>query len=270
MNRSSRRCQPCGAHGDPAYGVTSRAVGRGLIVLTGSPFPTLLRSQMISLQRVTKTYKNGVTALDRRQCGGREGRVRLHRRAVGIGQVDDDPPAPQGRRGHQGRHLRRGQEPRQDVVVGRAEAAAQRRHRLPGLQAPAGQDRVRERGIRARGDRQAEARDRPAGARDPRLRRARREAEQLPRRALGRRAAACVDRASVREPSAGAARRRAHRQPRPEHERRHHAAARQGQSHRHDGRDGDPRPGDRRRHAQARDRARQGPRDPRPVAGRLR
>ena len=86
-----------------------------------------------------------------------------------------------------------------------------------------------------------------------------RQARQLPRRALRRRAATGVDRARMREPPAGAARRRADRQPRPEHERRHHAAARQGEPHRHDRRDGDPRSGDRRRHAQAGDRARQGP-----------
>ena len=47
------------------------------------------------------------------------------------------------------------------------------------------------------------------------LRGARRQAQQLPRRALRRRAAARLDRAGVRQPSAGASGRRADGQPRP-------------------------------------------------------
>ena len=77
-----------------------------------------------------------------------------------------------------------------------------------------------------------------------------------------------IARACVNRP-ARAAGRRADRQPRPQHQRRHHAPARQGEPHRHHGRDGHPRSSDRRRDAQARDRARQGQRGARPVAGRL-
>src|SRR6185503_11921523 len=98
---------------------------------------------------------------------------------------------------------------------------------------------------------------------------ARRQAEQLPGRALGRRAAACVDRAGLREPAARTPGGRADGQPGPEHLGRDHAAARQGEPDRDDGRDGDARPGDRRRDAAAGHRAREGPRDPRPGSRRL-
>ena len=95
----------------------------------------------------------------------------------------------------------------------------------------------------------------------------RRQAQQLPRRALRRRAAARVDRPSLREPPAGAPGRRADREPRPVDVGRDHAPARQGEPHRDDRRDGHPRPGDRRRDAPPRDRARQGQGRPRPGAG---
>ena len=67
------------------------------------------------------------------------------------------------------------------------------------------------------------------------------QAAQLPRRAVGRRAAARVDRARVREPPAAAAGRRAHRQPRPRDLDRDHAADLPDQPHRHHGRRGHPR-----------------------------
>src|ERR671910_193570 len=161
----------------------------------------------------------------RRLDGGREGRVRLYRRRFGFGKVDDDPPPSQGGRGDKGRHIRGGQERGQAHRVEGAAPAPEHRHRLPGLQAAAGQDGVRERRVRARGDWQDEERHRPARSRDPRSRRSRRRAD---------------------------------RQPRPQHLRRHHAAPRQGQPDRDHHRHGHARPGDRRRHAPASHRAGEG------------
>ena len=85
------------------------------------------------------------------------------------------------------------------------------------------------------------------------------QAPQLPRRAVGRRAAARVDRARVREPPAAAAGRRAHRQPRPRDLDRDHAADLPDQPHRHDRRRGHPRQGDGRQDAPPRGRAARGP-----------
>src|SRR4029077_13190294 len=76
------------------------------------------------------------------------------------------------------------------------------------------------------------------------------------RRALGRRAAARLDRARRRQPPAAARLRRADRKSRPRHERRDHAAPLPHQSRRHDHPHGHPRPRDGRQDAQARDRAR--------------
>ncbi len=90
-----------------------------------------------------------------------------------------------------------------------------------------------------------------------------------PGRALRGRAAARLDRAGMREQAARPPGRRAHREPRPEHVGRHHAAPRQGEPDRHDDPDGDARSSDRRRDAQARDRAGQGEGRPRPVPGRV-
>ena len=72
--------------------------------------------------------------------------------------------------------------------------------------------------------------------------------------------------ARVREPAARAARRRADREPRPVDVGGDHAPARQGQPDRDHGVHGHARPGDRGRDAPARDRARQGQGHPRPGA----
>ena len=152
--------------------VRRRASGRVL-----RSFPARSTFQlMISLQRVSKTYPKTASppsttspSRSRRASSsswsgpsgsGKSTTMRLLTR-------EDEPT---DRRG-----LRCRQEPREALgVVGRAEAPAQHRHGLPGLQAAAGQDGLRERRVRARGDRQAEARDRPARAGDPRVRGARR------------------------------------------------------------------------------------------------
>ena len=94
------------------------------------------------------------------------------------------------------------------------------------------------------------------GAGHPAPDRAADQAPQLPRPALGRRAAARLDRARVRQPPAAAAGRRADRQPRPRDLDRDHAAALPDQPHRHDRPGRHARPRDGRPHAPARDRAR--------------
>ena len=119
---------------------------------------------------------------------------------------------------------------------------------------------VRQRRLLARGDRRDPRGDPPQGAGHPAPRRALDQASQLPGRALGRRAAARLDRARVREPPAAAARRRADRQPRPRDLDRDHAADLPDQPHRHDRRRRDPRPRDGRQDAPPRDRAAGGPR----------
>ena len=67
--------------------------------------------------------------------------------------------------------------------------------------------------------------------------------DNLPERALRRRAAAGGRGPGLRQPAADPAGRRAHREPRPGHEPGHHAAARPDQPHRHDGGGGHPRRG---------------------------
>ena len=138
------------------------------------------------------------------------------------------------------------------------------RHRLPGLQAAAEPDRLRQRRLRAAGDRRAALADPPQGPRDPAPGRPAGEDPQLPRRALRRRAAARRDRPRVRQPPAAPARRRADRQPRSRDLDRDHAAALPDQPHRHHRAGRHPRPRDGRQDAPPRDRARGRPPDPRP------
>ena len=110
-------------------------------------------------------------------------------------------------------------------------------------------DRVRQRRLRAPGDRRHASRDPREGARHPAPDGTVDQAAQLPRPALRRRAAARVDRARVRQPPAAAARRRADREPRPRDQHRHHAVALPDQPHRHHGARRHPRPGDGRQDA---------------------
>ena len=111
----------------------------------------------------------------------------------------------------------------------------QHRRGLPGLQAAAEPHGLRQRRLRAAGHRPQAPGDPREGARHPAPHRPVDEAAQLPRPALGRRAAARLDRARVRQPPAAAAVRRADRQPRPRDVDRDHAAALPDQPHRHDG-----------------------------------
>ena len=90
----------------------------------------------------------------------------------------------------------------------------QHRRRLPGLQAAAEPDRLRQRRLRAPGHRPLAQGDPRAGSGHPAPDRALDQAAQLPGPAVRRRAAARLDRARVRQPPAAAAGRRADRQPR--------------------------------------------------------
>ena len=143
-------------------------------------------------------------------------------------------------------------------------AAPPDRHRLPGLQAAPEPERLRQRRLRAAGDRRLALGDPQEGAGRPAPGRPRRQGEELPRPALRRRAAAPLGRPRLRQPPAAAAGRRADRQPRPQHLHRDHAGALPDQPHRHNCRRGHPRPRDGRQDASPRDRARLRSRRPRP------
>ena len=136
---------------------------------------------MISLQRVTKTYKNGVTALTDVSVEVEKGEF-----VFIVGQSGS------GKSTMIRLLLKEEETTKGDIYVGGKNLSKMSSWDVPKLRRNVGtvfqdykllhgQDRVRQRRVRARGDRQAEARDRPARARDPRVRRARREAEQLPR-----------------------------------------------------------------------------------------
>ena len=119
-----------------------------------------------------------------------------------------------------------------------ADPAPQHRLRVPGLQAAAQPQRLPERGLRAARCRACRGRDPQEGARHHRPGGPGRQERPVPARAVGRRAAAGLDRPRVRQPPAAVDRRRAHRQPRPRHVGRHHAAAVPHQPRRHHRRDG--------------------------------
>ena len=152
-------------------------------------------------------------------------RVSLHRRLDRLGQVDDHAAAHQGARADLRHDPRRRPRPRLARARQGAVLPAQHRRRLSGLQAAAQPHRVRQRRLRAVGDRGAAQGDPHEGARRPAPDRTVDEAAQLPRPALRRRAAARRRRPRVRQPPAAAARRRADRQPGPEHVAGDHAAA---------------------------------------------
>ena len=197
------------------------------------------------------------------------GRVRLPRRLDRLGQVDDHAAADQGDRAEL--RLDRGRRPRplRDHAQEDPVLPPQPRRRLPGLQAAAQPDGLRQRRLRAPGDGRHAPRGAREGARHPAPHRPLDQAAQLPRPALGRRAAARLGGARVRQPPAAAAGRRADRQPRSRDVGRDHAAALPDQPHRHDRGRRDARQGDGRPHAPARDRGLAGPRRARRAHRRL-
>ena len=101
---------------------------------------------------------------------GAGGRLRLSRRPVGRRQVDAHQAAHSRRAGHRGRGLRRRPEPEPDLAPPGPEDPAPDRDRLPGLQAAAGEERLRERGVRPRGHGDAAQQDPAIGGAGPRAR----------------------------------------------------------------------------------------------------
>src|SRR3954468_4085599 len=205
----------------------------------------------------------------RRQLRHLPGRVRVPRRPVGLRQVDDDEAADQGGRPDGGGDPRRRPRPREDPARPRPVLPPQPRRGLPGLQAAAEPDGLRERRLRAPGHRRRPARDPRQGARHPAPHRPLDQAPSPPASALRRRAAARQRGARIRQPPALADRRRADRQSRSRDLDRDHAAALSDQPDRLDGAGGHPRRGDGRQDAPARDRARRRPRRARRAGRRL-
>ncbi len=194
-----------------------------------------------------------------RDLRDRAGRVRVSGRPHRLGEVDRHAPA-DPRAGGLAGHGARGRTRRaRDPAAAGALLPAQHRGRVAGLQAAPEPHGARQRRLRTPGHRRQSPRDPRQGARHPAPDRALDEAPQLSRPALGRRAAARLDRARVRQPPADAAVRRADREPRPRDEHRDHAAALPDQPHGHDGAGRDPRPRDGRQDAPPGDRAGRGP-----------
>ena len=136
------------------------------------PRPAAARPAVLVLHDVTKRYPNGKTALRDVDLVIPEGDFVFLVGPSGRRQVDPDQAA----------HPRRARDPRRGrrstartspgCRAATCRSPAQDRHRLPGLQAAADEDRPRERRLRPRGHRHAAAPD-PAGRRPgPRARRA--------------------------------------------------------------------------------------------------
>ncbi|CAA9260544.1 MAG: Cell-division-associated, ABC-transporter-like signaling protein FtsE, partial [uncultured Acidimicrobiales bacterium] len=200
----------------------------------------------------------------------RQGRVRLHGGVVRVGQVHLPEARHHGGAARGRPDLGGGQGPLHAHAVEDPVSPPQRGLHLPGLQAAPEQDGRRERRLRPRGHRAAEVGRAHAGAPDPRPRRPGQEVREPADRAVGRRAAAGLDRPRLCQPATDPAGRRTDREPRPHHDHRHHAPPRPHQPDRHHRGHGHPRPGHRRPDAPPGHRARSGHRDPRPGPRRLR
>ena len=122
-----------------AYAVPPQVRRRTSGRVAAVTFPSLPRSEMISLQRVSKTYKNGVTALTDVDVEVEKGEFVFIVGQSGSGKStmirllilkEEDAT--------KGEHLRGRQEPGARCrQLGRAEAAPQHRHGVPGLPAAA-------------------------------------------------------------------------------------------------------------------------------------
>ena len=212
---------------------TAAATSRGGPRRGGAP--------IIELRDVTKVYPGGHMALDRVSLAIDRGEFVFLVGPTGCGKSTLIKTAdPRARRRPRARSSIAGRDIGAPAGEEDPAAAAQHRHRLPGLQAAARPHRLRQRRLRAAGDRRQPRRNPRAGAGDPAPGRPLDQAPQLPRPALRRRAAARLDRPRLRQPPAAAARRRAQRQPRPGHLDRGDAAALPDQQDRHDGRSSSP------------------------------
>ena len=211
---------------------------------------------MVIFEGVTKRYDQNVLGLDDVSLSIESGEFVFLVGPSGLGQVDVHPPADQGVRPHRGDDHGGRPQPEPPAPLEGALPAPRHRLRLPGLQAAGRPHGLRQRGLRAPGDRREPAQHPAQGAGDPRPGGPGGQGRPLPQRAVGRRAAARLDRAGVRQPPAPADRRRADREPRPRDLDRDHAAALPHQPHRHDGHHGHARPRDGRQDADAGDRAR--------------
>ena len=229
------------------------------------------RRRSSSLRDATVVYPGGHVGLERVSLRARARRVRVRRRAHRLRQVDPDQDAdPRGRAGQ-----RRGADRRA------ATSTACRPAAFPicaGASAPCSRTsscsptaRVYDNvayALQVTGG--GRARDPAQGPRDPAPGRPAGQGPQLPGPALGRRAAARLDRASLRQPPAAAARRRADREPRSRDLDRDHAAPVPDQPHRHDRVRRHPRPRDGRQDAPPGDGAGRGTAGPRRGHRRLR
>ena len=175
------------------------------------------RPPIVEMRKVTKVYPGGHVALERVSLRVDRGEFVFLVGPTGCGKTTLIKTLIRELQPTEGEVLIAGRDissaPRQEG----APAASPDRHRLPGLQASAEPQRLRQRRLRAAGDRRLALGDPPQGARRPAPRRPRRQGQELPRPALRRRAAAPLGRARLRQPPAAAAGRRADREPRPQH-----------------------------------------------------
>ena len=122
---------------------------------------------IIELNDTTVVYPGGHVALERVSLRDRPRRVRLHRRPDRLRQVDPDQAADPRPRARRRRRADRRQGHQRDARRPHAAPAPPDRHRLPGLQAAPEPDRLRQRRLRAPGDRRAALADPPQGPGDP-------------------------------------------------------------------------------------------------------
>ena len=164
----------------PTSGVTSRE--HRLDPAGAGPWPY---RTMIKLENVTKVYKGDVVALRDATVDIQKGEFVFLVGPSGSGKstflrlLNREETPRDGRIFVAGKDI--GELPSWKVPV----PAPQHRLRLPGLQAAAEQDRLRERGVRPRGDRAAHARRQDAGAGDPRARRPGQEGDNFPHELSG-------------------------------------------------------------------------------------
>ena len=211
MARGRERRRSVGPHGD--QGRTSfRSAGASVRLAPVRPPDTLKDPAMISLQHVTKVYRNGVTALEDVTVEVEKGEFVFIVGPVRLGQVARSSASCSRRR----------RRPRARSTSPARTWRSSSPWKVPHLRRNIGtvfQDfkLLQDKTVFENVAFALEVIGKPKHVIDQRvpeileLRGARRQAQQLPRRALRRRAAARLDRAGVREPAARAPGRRADR-----------------------------------------------------------